>query len=185
MSHELRTPLNAILGWVHILTKSPPVPETLSEGLAVISRNARMQAQLVADLLDVSRINAGKVRLDVQRVELPVVMEAALDAIRPAAAAKEVRIQSVLEPIADPVHGDPARLQQVFWNLLSNAIKFTPRGGRIQIVLKRVNSHIEISVSDTGKGIAPEFIAHAFERFDKAIAPWLAFTAAWGSAYRL
>lgn len=165
LSHELRTPLNAILGWVHILTKKPPTEDSLKQGLAVIDRNARMQAQLIGDLLDMSRIISGKMRLDVQRVELPVVIEAALDAVRPAAEAKNVRIQSMLEPITDPVHGDPTRLQQVVWNLVSNAVKFTPRGGRVQIVLARVNSHIELTVSDTGKGIRTEFLPHVFERF--------------------
>lgn len=168
LSHELRTPLNAILGWIHILRKKPPTQETLDQGLIVIDRNARMQAQLIADLLDMSRIISGKMRIDVQRVELPVVIEAALDSVRPAADAKNVRIQSMLDPIADPVRGDPARLQQVVWNLLSNAVKFTPRGGRVQVVLARVDSHVEISVSDTGKGIKAEFLPHVFERFRQA-----------------
>jgi len=168
LSHELRTPLNAIVGWIHILRKKPPTPETLEQGLTVIDRNARVQSQLISDLLDMSRIISGKMRLDVQRVELPVVIEAALDAVRPAAEAKGIRIQSVLEPIVDPVNGDPARLQQVVWNLLSNAVKFTPRDGRVQLVLSRVNSHVELSVSDTGKGIAPEFLPHVFERFRQA-----------------
>jgi len=168
LSHELRTPLSAILGWVHILRKSTPSQQAMEQGLAVIDRNARVQLQLIADLLDMSRIISGKMRLDVQRVELPVVIEAALDAVRPAAAAKGVRIESVLEPIMDPVHGDPARLQQVAWNLLSNAVKFTPRGGRVQLVLNRVNSHIEIVVSDTGRGIRSDFLPHVFERFRQA-----------------
>ncbi|MBC7772647.1 MAG: PAS domain S-box protein [Pyrinomonadaceae bacterium] len=168
LSHELRTPLSAILGWSHILRKQTPTPELLNQGLGVIDRNARMQTQLIADLLDMSRIISGKMRMDVQRVELTVVMEAALESIRPAAEAKEVRLQSVLEPISDSVHGDPARIQQIIWNLVSNAVKFTPRGGRVQVVLARVNSHVEITVSDTGKGIKPEFLPHVFERFRQA-----------------
>jgi signal transduction histidine kinase/DNA-binding response OmpR family regulator len=168
LSHELRTPLNAIIGWTHLLRKAPPTVEQIEQGLVVIDRNARMQAQLISDLLDMSRIISGKMRLDVQRVELPVVIEAALEAVRPAAEAREVRLQSVLDPINDAVHGDPARLQQIVWNLLSNAVKFTGKGGRVQIVLARVNSHVEITVSDTGKGIKPEFLPHVFERFRQA-----------------
>jgi signal transduction histidine kinase/DNA-binding response OmpR family regulator len=168
LSHELRTPLNAILGWTHLLRKKPPAGGDIQQGLTVIERNARVQTQLIADLLDMSRIISGKMRLDVQRVELPVVIEAALEAVRPAAEAREVRLQSVLEPISEPVHGDPARLQQIVWNLLSNAVKFTPKGGRVQVVLARVNSHVEITVSDTGKGIKPEFLPHVFERFRQA-----------------
>ncbi|HLO40037.1 MAG TPA: ATP-binding protein, partial [Phycisphaerales bacterium] len=168
LSHELRTPLNAIIGWTHLLRKSPPTPEHTEQGLAVIERNARVQTQLIADLLDMSRIISGKMRLDVQRVELPLVIEAALEAVRPAADAREVRLQSVLEPITDAVNGDPARLQQIVWNLLSNAVKFTGKGGRVQVVLARVNSHVEITVSDTGKGIRPEFLPYVFERFRQA-----------------
>jgi signal transduction histidine kinase/DNA-binding response OmpR family regulator len=168
LSHELRTPLNAILGWTSILRRQPTGHDRVSQGLEVIERNARVQTQLISDLLDMSRIISGKMRLDVQRVELPVVIEAALEAVRPAAEAREVRLQSVLEPISEPVHGDPARLQQIVWNLLSNAVKFTPKTGRVQIVLARVNSHVEISVSDTGKGIRPEFLPHVFERFRQA-----------------
>jgi CheY-like chemotaxis protein/two-component sensor histidine kinase len=127
-----------------------------------------VQTQLIADLLDISRITSGKLRLDVQRVELPAVIDAALEAVRPAAEAKGVRLQTVVEPVHVPVHGDPNRLQQIIWNLVSNAVKFTPKGGRVQIVLARVNSHVEIRVSDTGEGIAPEFLPHLFERFTQA-----------------
>jgi CheY-like chemotaxis protein len=127
-----------------------------------------VQTQLISDLLDVSRIVTGKMRLDVQRVELPSVINAALESVRPAAEAKGVRVQPIIEPIVEPMHGDPARLQQIVWNLVSNAVKFTPKGGRVQVVLARVNSHVEIRVSDTGEGIAAEFLPHLFERFTQA-----------------
>jgi PAS domain S-box-containing protein len=165
ISHELRTPLNAILGWSQILTKSSDNPKDVLDGLAIIERNARMQASIIEDLLDMSRIISGKVRLDVQRVDLPLVVEAAIESVKPSADAKGIRLQKVLDPMESPVTGDPGRLQQVIWNLLTNAIKFTPRGGRVQVVLARVNSHIEITVSDNGQGIKPEFLPHVFDRF--------------------
>ncbi len=165
LSHELRTPLNAILGWSHLLRKGIKDPEKALRGVEVIERNARIQTQLISDLLDISRIVTGKMRLDVQRVELPAVIEAALESVRPAAEARGVRLQTAIEPITEPVYGDPARMQQVIWNLVSNGVKFTPKGGRVQIVLARVNSHVEIRVSDTGQGIAPEFLPFMFERF--------------------
>ncbi len=168
LSHELRTPLNAILGWTHILLGESRNEDTLQQGLSVIHRNARVQAELIADLLDMSRIISGKMRLNVQRVDLPEVIQAAIESVRPAAEAKEIRLQRVLEPLTDPVQGDPARLQQIVWNLVSNAVKFTPKGGRVQVVLARVNSHVEIAVSDTGKGITPEFLPFVFERFRQA-----------------
>ncbi|MFN2475698.1 MAG: ATP-binding protein, partial [Chthoniobacterales bacterium] len=167
LSHELRTPLNAILGWATILRTEPTAAE-VSEGVEVIERNARAQARIIEDLLDMSRIISGKVRLDVQRVDLASVLEAAMETVRPAANAKGVRLHAVLDPLALPVSGDPSRLQQVFWNLLTNAVKFTPRGGRIQVLLGRVNSHLEASVMDTGAGIAPEFLPHVFDRFRQA-----------------
>jgi CheY-like chemotaxis protein len=131
----------------------------------VIDRNARAQSRLVEDLLDISHIISGKVRLDVQRVHLAAVIEAAIEAVRPAADARSIRLQQTLDPLAAPIKGDPNRLQQVVWNLLSNAIKFTPKGGRVQVVLERVNSHLEITVSDTGIGIDPDFLPHVFDRF--------------------
>ncbi len=167
LSHELRTPLNAILGWSQILRTSDRMDD-LREGLATIERNARNQAQIIEDLLDMSRIISGKVRLDVQRIDLIAVIEAAIQTARPAAEAKEIRIVPVLDPRAAPVSGDPNRLQQVFWNLLSNAVKFTSRGGRIQVLLERVNSHVEVSVIDSGEGIKPEFLPHVFDRFRQA-----------------
>jgi PAS domain S-box-containing protein len=168
LSHELRTPLNAILGWSQILGRGPLDLEDAKEGLQAIERNARSQTQMIEDLLDMSRIISGKVRLEVQRVSLADILEQAVQSVLPAANGKGVRLTRVIDPHVGPVSGDPGRLQQVFWNLLTNAIKFTPRDGKIQIVLQRVNSHVEISVSDTGEGIDPEFIPHVFERFRQA-----------------
>jgi PAS domain S-box-containing protein len=168
LSHELRTPLNAILGWAQILRSRERPDAELGEGLEVIERNTRVQAQLIEDLLDMSRIISGKLRLDVQRVDLQDVVRAAVASVRHSAEAKAIRLQVVLDPAAGPVRADPDRLQQCFWNLLSNAIKFTPRGGRIQVSLERVNSHLEVCVVDTGQGIKPEFLPHVFERFRQA-----------------
>jgi PAS domain S-box-containing protein len=168
LSHELRTPLNAILGWSQMLRHGKRSEGDLSKGLETIERNARAQTQLVEDLLDMSRILSGKIRLDVQTCEPVGFIEAALDTIRPAAAAKGIRLETLLDSTAGPVSGDPGRLQQVMWNLLSNAIKFTARGGKVQVLLERVNSHLEISVADTGMGIQPEFVPFVFDRFRQA-----------------
>lgn len=168
LSHELRTPLNAILGWSHILANPNRSDQDLSQGLRVIERNARAQTQLIEDLLDMSRIISGNVRLDVQRIDLAPLVRTAIDSIRPAADAKQLRLHVVLDPRAGPVRGDPVRLQQVVWNLLMNAVKFTPKGGRIQVLLERVNSHLELSIIDNGEGIAPEFLPHIFDRFRQA-----------------
>ena len=168
LSHELRTPLNAILGWTQVLRDGHADPEDLAHGLGTIERNARVQTQIIEDLLEMSRIISGKVRLDVQRIDLAPVVQASIDTVLPTAEAKGVRLQVILDPAARPVSGDPNRLQQVFWNLLSNAIKFTPKGGRVQVLLERVNSHLEVSVIDTGEGIAPEFLPHVFDRFRQA-----------------
>jgi PAS domain S-box-containing protein len=168
LSHELRTPLNAIVGWAKILHSGNVDAEDLEEGLAAIDRNAQAQTQIIEDLLDVSRIISGKMRLDVQRLNLTDILEAALAAVLPAANAKEIRIHRVFDSLVGPVAGDAARLQQVVWNLLSNAVKFTPKGGKVQVVLERVNSHVEISVIDTGIGIKPEFLPHVFDRFSQA-----------------
>jgi PAS domain S-box-containing protein len=165
LSHELRTPLNAILGWAHILRARKHESEEMTEGLSVIERNARMQTQLIEDLLDMSRIISGKIRLDVQQVDLQDAVKAAIASVQHSADAKGIRMQVVLDPAAGPVRGDPGRLQQCFWNLLSNAIKFTSRGGKVHVSLQRVNSHLEVCVADDGEGIKPEFMPYLFERF--------------------
>jgi PAS domain S-box-containing protein len=168
LSHELRTPMTAILGWAHLLQSNKFDGAGYSRGLEVIQRNARAQVSLIDDLLDISRIITGKLRLNVRSVELASVITAAVDAVRPAAEAKGIRLQTLFDPQAGPVSGDADRLQQVIWNLLTNAVKFTPKHGRVQIRLERINSHIEITVSDTGKGIEPEFLPHVFDRFRQA-----------------
>ncbi len=165
LSHELRTPLNAILGWAQVLRGEPPGTADLEQGLSTIERNARAQTQIIEDLLDMSRIISGKVRLDVMRIDLVSVLEQSIETVRPAAAARGIRLQPTLDRGIGPVSGDPNRLQQVFWNLLSNSIKFTPKGGRVQVLLERINSHLEISFIDSGEGIQPEFLPHVFDRF--------------------
>ncbi len=168
LSHELRTPLSAILGWADVLRDRMDDRDRVRRGIEIIRRNAWAQAQLIEDLLDLSRVITGKMRLHVERVSLPAVIEAAIEAVRPAADARQIRLDSVIEPMSEKVHGDPARLQQVLWNLLSNAVKFTPDGGRVHVVLARVESQVEVRVSDTGRGIAPTFLPHVFERFRQA-----------------
>ena len=168
LSHELRTPLNAILGWSQVLTMDEPPNHDFRDGLEAIERNARAQTQLIDDLLDMSRIISGKIRLDVQWTELAPVVEAAIESVRPSAEGKGIILRKILDPVAGPVAGDPTRLQQVIWNLLTNAIKFTPKGGKVDVILERVNSHMEITVHDTGIGIHPEFLPAVFERFRQA-----------------
>ena len=168
LSHELRTPLTAILGWAKMLADGHVREELRGEALGIIYRNARSQAQLIDDLLDVSRIITGKLRIDIRPIDLAPVVEAAVAVVRPAASAKRVQLQTVFEPGTGTVSGDPERLQQVVWNLLSNAVKFTPNGGSVQVRLGRSNSHVEVAVSDTGQGIAPEFLPHVFDRFRQA-----------------
>jgi PAS domain S-box-containing protein len=168
LSHELRTPLTAIVGWSEMLGNPKLDPVDSLRAIEVIRRNARMQVQMINDLLDVSRIITGKLRLSVQPVDLGTIIIAAVDGLRPAAEAKEIRLQLQLDSPAGKVSGDHDRLQQVAWNLLSNAIKFTPRGGRVIVSLARVESHLEVTVSDTGQGISPEFLPHVFDRFRQA-----------------
>ncbi|HVG33971.1 MAG TPA: ATP-binding protein [Pyrinomonadaceae bacterium] len=168
LSHELRTPLTAILGWSRMLQANDFDKENARRALETIERNARTQTQLIDDLLDVSRIITGKLRLDMRAVDLPEVITTAADTLRPAAEAKDIRLQVLLDPQAGPISGDPERLQQVVWNLVSNAIKFTPGGGHVQVRLERAGSQVEVAVADTGKGIAPEFLPHVFDRFRQA-----------------
>ncbi|WP_339377177.1 PAS domain-containing sensor histidine kinase [Cyanothece sp. BG0011] len=168
ISHELRTPLNAILGWSGILQSKNLDEAGLNRGLQIIERNAISQAHLIDDLLDVSRIITGKMRLQIRAMELLPVIKAAIDTLKPAADAKNIRLQSALDPAASPILGDSERLQQIVWNLLSNAVKFTPKQGEVTIVLQRINSHVEIVVADTGQGISAEFLPYVFERFRQA-----------------
>jgi PAS domain S-box-containing protein len=164
LSHELRTPLNAIVGWSHLLRTGQLDEAQRERAVEVIDRNAKTQAQIVADVLDVSKIVMGKLRLEVRPVELAGVIGEALDTLRPAAAAKDIAIDTLLAA-GHRVSGDPDRLQQVVWNLVSNAIKFTPNGGRIRVVLRGANGCAEMEVADTGPGIRPDFLPHVFERF--------------------
>jgi len=168
LSHELRTPLNAVLGYTQMVRGGAIDAARLPAVLDTIERNARLQEQLISDVLDVSRIVTGKLRLDIRTVDLATVIQEAIETVTPAATAKGVRLQAALDRPGVPVAGDSQRLQQVVWNLLSNAIKFTPRNGRVQIRLARIHSYVEITVSDTGEGIDPEFLPHLFERFRQA-----------------
>ena len=165
VSHELRTPLTAIYGWARMLVTGQIRDDQRQRAIEIIERNAQAQTQLVNDLLDVSRAISGKVRLDVQPVDLGQVMLAAVDSMQPAADAKEIRLETLVDPQVPAISGDRERLQQVVWNLLSNAIKFTPGGGRVQLQLRRLNSHAEIAVSDTGAGIDAPFLPYVFDRF--------------------
>jgi PAS domain S-box-containing protein len=169
LSHELRTPSSAILGWTQLLLRegTPKGPDAHKRAIEVIDRNARAQVKLIDDLLDLSRIMTGKIRLDLNPISLASVLEAAVHSAMPAAEAKGIRLQSILGSSQDIVSADSTRLQQVVWNLLTNAIKFTPKGGQVQVVLQRVNSHLELSVSDTGIGIPASYLPHVFDRFSQ------------------
>ncbi len=170
VGHELRTPLNAMLGWIHILrSNAPPAAgeDRRERALDTIERNARAQAQLIDDLLDVSRIVAGKLTLLVQPLELGGIVERVIEGLRPAADAKQIRIQSALDSTST-ILGDANRLQQVAANLLSNAVKFTPRGGRVQVFVERRDSSVDLTVADTGQGIPADFLPYVFERFRQA-----------------
>jgi PAS domain S-box-containing protein len=168
VSHKLRTPLNAMLGWTRMLRSGKLDASSTARALESIERNSKAQQQIIEDILDVSRIITGKLRLDVSLVEIAPAIEAAVEALRPTAEAKGIRLKVILDTNPNLVHGDSNRLQQIIWNLLSNAIKFTPKGGRVQLILERVNSHIEVTVSDTGLGISKEFLPYVFERFQQA-----------------
>jgi PAS domain S-box-containing protein len=167
LSHELRSPLNAMLGWVSLLKGGKFDQQTTARAMETIERNAKLLAQLVEDLLDVSRIIRGQLRLNLSNLDLASLITASLDTVRPTAQAKEIELQTQLNTLA-MVMGDPDRLQQIFWNLISNAIKFTPQGGRVQVRIEREDSHVSLVVSDTGKGISPEFLPYVFERFRQA-----------------
>ena len=164
LSHELRTPLNAILGWSQLLRMGGVEGEEFQHALETIERNGRAQARLVDDLLDLSRIITGKLKLEAQIVDLPTIVDAALDSVRPTAEARGVRLVPVLDAHATPVKGDANRLQQIAWNLLTNAVKFTPQGGRVEIYLTRVADKAELVISDTGAGISPDFLPYVFDR---------------------
>ena len=168
LSHELRTPLTPILGWTVMLRSGTLDQAGMLRGLEVIERNVRAQTQLIEDLLDVSRIVTGKLRVEVRPIDLMPVVEAGLDAVRPSAEAKEIHLDAKLEPIDSKVLADPDRLQQVVWNLASNAVKFTPKGGRMEVRLSRADSHVHLSVKDNGKGINAEFLPYVFDRFRQA-----------------
>ncbi|HLB43996.1 MAG TPA: ATP-binding protein, partial [Candidatus Limnocylindrales bacterium] len=168
MSHELRTPLNAILGWATMLEQTSSSDARLVKGLQSISRNTRVLTELVEEVLDVSRIISGKMRLEVEGLDLGEVVDAAVESVLPAARARNIEIRVAIDPGARPMNGDRTRLQQVVWNLLSNAIKFTPPGGRVDVLAHAVNGSIELTVKDTGIGIDPAFLPYAFDRFRQA-----------------
>jgi len=167
ISHELRTPLSAILGWAHVLERGVFDPETVRHGLLAISRNARTQVQLIEDLLDMNRIDSGKLRLDLQRIELGGVIAAAIDSALPAATAKGIGLRTVFGAHNGSVMGDATRLQQVVANLLNNAVKFTPSGGQVSVSLTQIDGSAQIAVADTGQGIEKEFLSHLFDRFQQ------------------
>jgi PAS domain S-box-containing protein len=168
ISHEIRSPLNSILGWAQMLRMGKFDKAETDRATEIIVRNARAQSQLIEDLLDISRVITGKLTLNVRSVELAQIIEAAMDSIRPAAEAKSIQLRARIDSRDNLVSGDPNRLQQIVWNLLSNAVKFTPRHGRVEVSLRRVDSNFQIAVSDSGVGISPEFLPFVFDRFSQA-----------------
>lgn len=168
LSHELRTPLSAILGWSHLVRTGRLDEPQMARAFETIERNARSQSQLIDDLLDVSRIITGKLQIELRPVNLSSVIEAAIDAVRPAAEAKEIHFETEIDSQACVVPGDANRLQQIFWNLFSNAVKFTPPGGRVRVVVERAEQLARVSVSDSGIGIKPDFLPYIFDRFRQA-----------------
>jgi PAS domain S-box-containing protein len=168
VSHELRSPLNAILGWTSALRKAPHDEQLHDRGLEVIERSARMQSQLIEDLMDTARAISGKMRLEVRPMNVAEVIEKAEEVVRPATEAKGISLDIRLDRNAGQITGDPDRLQQVVWNLLSNAVKFTNEGGRVEVRLERIDPYVQITVSDTGQGIKPEFLPHVFDRYRQA-----------------
>jgi signal transduction histidine kinase/ActR/RegA family two-component response regulator len=165
LSHELRTPLTAMVGWAHLLERGQLSPDETARAVDTIIRNATAQNQIIDELLDVSRIITGKLRLDLQPVDIATVVKAAIETVTPAASAKAIRLQLIQSPAGSYVMGDPERLQQVFWNLFSNAIKFTPKNGRVRVSVAAVGSNVEVVVADTGLGIDAEFLPRVFDRF--------------------
>jgi signal transduction histidine kinase/ActR/RegA family two-component response regulator len=168
LSHELRTPLHAVLGWTQVLRRTPQMSEEVAKGLSTIERNARAQARIIEELLDMSSIISGKVHLKVQQVDLAAIVTATADTVQPAAQAKGVGLQVQLDPHLGPVRGDPDRLQQILWNLMTNAVKFSRRGGQVKTTLAQRNSHLTVTVEDNGEGIDPGFLPHVFDRFRQA-----------------
>ncbi len=168
LSHELRTPMNAILGWSQLILSGNMKNEDVHRGLETIDRNARAQNKLIEDLLEMSSIISGKVRLDMQRLDIASLVEAAAESVNPTAQAKGITLEKTIDRRVSPIWGDSNRLQQVFWNLLSNAIKFTPKGGKIEIVVEQIGSYAEIKINDSGLGISPEFMPYIFDRFRQA-----------------
>jgi CheY-like chemotaxis protein len=168
ISHEIRSPLTAILGWCHMLRQGGLEQSVADRALETIERNARTQVQLIEDLIDISRVTTGKLRLQIRPLEIKKVLKAALDSIRPAADAKSIKVDSHVKEEAILIAGDPDRLQQVFFNLLSNAVKFTPANGRVDVTLEHLGSNIQITVTDSGAGIRSDFLPYVFDRFTQA-----------------